>query len=100
MNQVSYIFKRTTKASNSTYISHDIDKDLDYFFDLSKKTIISREKIGHDMLELEGYLDCLKFQEAEVKAKLQLALACRKVLEKKFGRPAGRECDFKPGAGS
>lgn len=59
------------------------EKGLSYFHELSKKTVCRYAEIGHDLVELETYLYQLRFQIAELKAKLQLGESCQRLLNRK-----------------
>ena len=87
LNKPSLFFSRKIKNNEPDFQSYQPnDKGLDYFFELTKKSVCYQKEIAHGLVELEGYIDHLNFQQAEVKAKQELARACLSILCKKLSK--------------
>lgn len=92
LNKPSLFFSRKIKNNEPNFQSYQPnDKGLDYFFELTKKTASHQKEVAHGLVELEGYIDHLNFQQAEIKAKLQLGEACKKLLEKALNEKVFRQ---------
>jgi len=79
-------FNRKKEAQNKEYAFHigSMERGLDYIYKVSRKTVSGYEEIGHDLVELQTYLNELRFQQAEIKAKLQLGESCQKLMQRKI----------------
>ena len=82
INQSSLFFRKKTNNKKHLFQGGQLtDKGLEDFFKLARNAVVSQEEIGHGLVEIESYLGQLRFQQAEIKAKLQLGEACQRMLK-------------------